>query len=123
MTAATHASLVERQIEGFNASSLDDVVAGYADDVRLVLVSPHTLPGSELVLEGKEAATRHMGRVLKGGISDVALDWIGEGEGFVAWRDHGTFWGSTSFSESHTAAVNADGLISEHVIHSLYLKP
>jgi hypothetical protein len=123
MTAATHTALVERQLAGFNSGTLEDVVDGYADDVRLVLVSPHTLPGSELVLEGREAVTKHMGRVLKGGIADVELDWMAEGPGFIAWRDHGVFWGSTPFSESHTAKLNAEGRISEHVIHSLYLKP
>ena len=123
MTSATHTSLVERQVRGFNNSSLEDVVAGYADNARLVLVSAHTLPGHELVVEGREAIEKHISRVLRGGIADVEVDWLAAGDGFVAWRDHGTFWGSTPFSESHTAAVDGDGLITEHVIHSVYQLP
>jgi len=122
MTAVA-TSLVERQVEGFNSGSLEDVVGGYAEDAVFVLVSPHTLPGSELRLEGRAAIEKHMGRVLKGGISDVKVDWMEAGDGFAAWRDHGTFWGTTPFSEAHTARLNADGAIVEHVIHSVYLKP
>lgn len=121
MSATT--TLVDRQIEGFNAGQLDDVVAGYADDVTFTLVCAHTLPGSELVLEGKERLTKHMAGVLKHGISDVELDWVAAGDGFIAWRNHGTFWGSTSFSEAHTARLNDAGEVVEHVIHSVYAKP
>jgi hypothetical protein len=121
MTATT--TLVDRQIEGFNAGNIDDVVAGYADDVRFVLVCAHTLPGSELQLEGKEQVTKHLSRVIKHGISDVELDWVGAGDGWIAWRNHGTFWGSTPFSEAHTARLNDAGEIVEHVIHSVYAMP
>ena len=123
MTSATRTSLVERQVRGFNRSSLEDIVAGYADTARLVLVSAHTLPGNELVIEGREGIEKHMSRVLRGGIADVEVDWMADGDGFIAWRDHGTFWGSTPFSESHTAVVDGDGRITEHVIHSVYQLP
>ena len=123
MTSATHTGLVERQVRGFNENSLEDVVAGYADAARLVLVSAHTLPGSELVVEGREGIERHMNRVLRGGIADVTVDWVVAGDDYVAWRDHGTFWGTTPFSESHTAQLDSDGMITEHVIHSVYALP
>lgn len=125
MTTATHTlrGLVERQIAGFNAGSIEEVVAGYADDAVLVLVSPHTLPGSELRLEGKGRITKHLQRVLDGGIAGVELQWFCEGDGSLAWRDGGMFWGSTLFSEAHLATVGRDGLIVEHWIHSLYEKP
>lgn len=120
MTTTTPTALVERQVEGFNTGSLEDVVGVYADDATFVLVSPHTLPGSELRLEGKAKIERHMQRVLDGGIGDVTLDWIDGGEGFVAWRDTGRFGADTRFSESHTARLDADGRIVEHWIHSVY---
>ena len=123
MAAGTATALIERQVDGFNKGNLDDVVAGYADDARLFVVSPHTLPGNVWKVEGKEGITKHMGRVLKGGIADVAIDWVGGGEDFLAWRDSGQFWGTTAFSESHTAQLNDAGEIIEHWIHSVYEKP
>lgn len=120
MSTITHAALIERQVAGFNSATLDDIIAPYAPDARFVLVSAHTLPGSELALEGRDAITRHMERVLKGGIEGVEVDWVAEGSGFLAWRDHGSFGPGIAFSESHTALLNADGLIAEHVIHSVY---
>ena len=119
-TAAT--SLVERQVEGFNSGSIEDVVGVYADDATFVMVSPHTLPGSELRLEGREKIERHMQRVLKGGIGDVKVEWIDGGEGFLAWRDTGFFGTDTRFSESHTARLDDEGRIVEHWIHSVYAK-
>ncbi len=122
MSTATHASIVERQVRGLNEGSLDDVVAMYADDATFTLWSPHTLPGSEMRLEGREAIERHMGRVLKGGIEGVEIDWMNEGSDFIAWRDHGAFGPGIAFSESHVALLNADGLIVDHTIHSVYSK-
>lgn len=122
MATGTSTSLVERQVAGLNSSDIDAVTAGYADDAVLVVVSPHTLPGSELRLEGREKIIRHFGRVLKGGIADVKVSWLAQAEGALAWRDTGTFWGDTPFSEAHTATLNEAGEIAEHVIHSLYEK-
>jgi hypothetical protein len=94
----------------------------YADDAVLTVVSPHTLPGgSEMRLEGKEAIAKHMGRVLKGGIEGVKIDWIGAGDGFVAWRDSGLVGGGLAFSEAHTAVISG-GAVTEHVLHSVYRK-
>lgn len=122
MTTTTDATaLIERQVAGLNAGELSDVTAMYADDAVLVVVSPHTLPGSELRLSGREAIEKHMGRVLKGGIADVVIDWIGAGDGFVAWRDSGTVGGGLAFSEAHTAVIR-DGAVVEHVLHSVYRK-
>ncbi len=63
-----------------------------------------------------------MGRVLKGGISGVEIDWMNTGEGFVAWRDHGVFGQGAAFSEGHVAILNDQGQIVDHVIHSIYPK-
>lgn len=122
MSTATHSRLVEQQVRGLNDGILDDVVAIYADDASFMLFSPHTLPGSELRLEGRESIERHMGRVLTGGIEGVEIDWIDAGDNFVAWRDHGSFGPGIAFSESHVARLNADGLVVEHTIHSVYSK-
>lgn len=119
MTTATN-TLVDRQVSGLNDGNIDDVVSVYAEDATLVLVSPHTLPGEELRLMGREKITRHMQRVLDGGVSNVAVQWVGEGEGFLAWRDTGTFGKGVPFSEAHTAALNAEGQVQEHWIHSVY---
>jgi len=89
----------------------------------LIVVSPHTLPGSELRMEGAEKIARHFGRVVKGGISDVTLEWVGEGEDFISWRDSGVFWGTTKFIESHTARIDSNGRIVEQWIFSLYERP
>jgi hypothetical protein len=122
MATATSNALIERQIAGFNNGSIDDVVAAYADDAVVVVVSPHTLPGSEWRVQGLEKITKHMQRVLDNGIADVELHWVGLGEGTLAWRDGGQFWGTTPFSEAHLATLNADGQIVEHWIHSVYAK-
>lgn len=122
MTTTAATTLVERQVDGFNSGKLEDVVGVYADDATFVLISPHTLPGSELRLEGREKIERHLGRVLKGGIGDVKIEWVAAGEGFLAWRDTGFFGTDTRFSESHTARLGDDGLIVEHWIHSVYDK-
>lgn len=122
MTTANATALIERQVSGLNEGNLDEVVSIYADDATLVLVSPHTLPGSELRLEGKEAITKHMGRVIKGGVAGVELTWVLDGNGSLAWRDTGTFGAGTAFSEAHTAEVGDDGLVREHWIHSVYAR-
>ncbi len=122
MSTATHARLVEQQVRGLNEGTLEDVVSIYAEDATFLLYSPHTLPGSEMRLEGREAIERHMGRVLKGGIEGVEIDWVDAGDGFVAWRDHGAFGPGIAFSESHVARLNADGRVTEHTIHSVYAK-
>lgn len=122
MTTTTATTLVERQVDGFNNGNHDDIVSVYAPDARLFLVSPHTLPGSELQLEGIERIGKHMQRVLDGGIEGVQVDWIAGGDSFLAWRDSGTFGKGTAFSEAHTAVLNDDGKIVEHWIHSVYAK-
>lgn len=119
MATATN-TVVDRQVSGLNACNIDDVVSVYADDATLVLVSPHTLPGEEMRLSGKEKITRHMQRVLDGGISNVAVQWVGEGDGFLAWRDTGNFGKGIPFSEAHTATLSAEGQVQEHWIHSVY---
>ena len=122
MTTTAATTLVERQVEGLNNANLEDVVGVYADDATFVLVSPHTLPGSEMRLEGREKIERHFGRVFKGGIGDVKVEWVAGGEGFLAWRDTGFFGKDTRFSESHTARLDDEGRIVEHWIHSVYAK-
>lgn len=120
MTTANATELVERQVQGLNDGNLDEVMSIYADDARLILVSPHTLPGSELDLSGKEAITKHMGRVIKGGVAGVTLNWVLDGGSELAWRDTGSFGAGTAFSEAHTATLGDDGLVHEHWIHSVY---
>lgn len=120
MTTTTATSLVDRQVAGLNAGDVDEVTAIYAEDATLVVVSPHTLPGSELRLAGREKIVRHMQRVIDGGIAGVTLEWVGAGEGTLAWRDTGTVGRGKPFSEAHTAIVGSDGLIVEHWIHSVY---
>ena len=122
MSTRTASGLVQCQIDGFNAQDLDAATSIYAPDATLVIVSPHTLPGSELRLEGFERITKHLGRAIAGGLRDVVLDWVGEGDGFVAWRDSGVFGTDTAFSESHLARLNDDGLVVEHWIHSIYAR-
>lgn len=122
MATMASTSLVERQVEGLNNGSLDDVTGIYADDATFNLVSAHTLPGSELRLEGKEKIERHFKRVLDGGIERVTIDWLAAGDGFLVWRDSGTFGKGTQFSEAHTARLNDDGKVVEHWIHSVYAR-
>jgi hypothetical protein len=121
-TTTAGAALVERQIAGFNSGNIDEVMAVYADDATFVLVSPHTLPGAELRLEGKEKIAKHLGRVLSGGIENVELTWIDGSDSFVAWIDTGAFGPGVAFSESHAAQINDAGLIAQHTIHSIYAK-
>ena len=115
-------TLIERQIAGFNASDAEAAASIYAPGAVLIVSSPHTPPGKEMRHEGPEAIGAHFAKALKYGLRDVELDWLGEGPGFVAWRDHGLAGPGTEFLEAHTALLNDDGQVTEHWIHSIYEK-
>ena len=120
MATATDTSLVDRQVAALNSGNIDGVVAAYADDATFVLYSAHTLPGSELRLEGKERITKHMQRVLDGGIEGVEVHYVGGGDGVLVWHDTGSFGPGIAFSEAHMALLDGDGMITSHTIHSVY---